>query len=351
MAAAFERARALGAVESPAWPHALHGSWWVHFVRGELPAARSHAEAMLALAERRGDPALRLTGLNATGMTLMMMGELAGARTNLEAALDTHAALDAALPPTRFVQDPEVEACLSLALVTWLAGEPRRARSLAERAVAVAVANRHPLSEVSGLYGAAMLHALAGEFDTVHQLTERLYGVIRDQEVPQERSGFAWLHGRALVALGRVEEGMEEMRAAKRTALELGFRFSLGDFHFHYAEACREGGQHAQADASIDAGLALARDSGEKLMLSAMLRLQAQMQAERGDLAAATRTFDRAIETARAQGAIFHELAALATAQRMGCAEADPDRLARLLAHYDGDASPVIVAARALVHR
>ena len=144
---------------------------------------------------------------------------------------------------------------------------------------------------------------------------------------------------------------MEEMRAAKRTVLELGFRFSLGDFHFHYAEACREGGQHAEADASIDAGLALARDSGEKLMLSAMLRLQAQMQAERGDLAAATRTFDRAIETARAQGAIFHELAALAAAQRMGCAEADPDRLARLLAHYDGDASPVIVAARALVQR
>ena len=40
VAAAFERATALGMVDNPAWPRALHGAWWVHFLRGELPAAR-----------------------------------------------------------------------------------------------------------------------------------------------------------------------------------------------------------------------------------------------------------------------------------------------------------------------
>src|SRR5207344_1116199 len=178
--------------------------------------------------------------------------------------------------------------------------------------------NRHPMSEVAALQGAAMLHALAGEFGTVRALTERLYGVIRDQEVPEGRSGFAWLHGRALVAGGELDEGLEEMRAAARTALGLGMHFSLCEFHVHHAEACREAGQEAEAQASIDAGLALARDGGEQMMLSALLRLQAQTEARQGATATAAAGFARAIGVARQQGAVFHELVALAAAQRAG---------------------------------
>lgn len=349
VAAAFERARAVGAVDSPAWPRALHGSWWVHFMRGELAAARSLAEEMLALVDRSGDPALRLTGLNAMGLTLMMMGDLVDARTHLDAALEAHEALAGTLPPTPFVQDPGAEASLALALVAWLVGEPGRARQLSERAAALAIANHHPLSEVAALWVAAMLHALAGEFETVHELTERVYGVIRDHEVPEGRSGFAWLHGRALVALGQVDEGLAEMRAAARTAAGLGMNFGLCDFHFHHAEACRKAGQEVEARASIDAGLALARDGGEQMMLSPLLRLLAQTQAEQGATAAAAAGFARAIGVARQQGAVFHELVALAAAQSAGSEAADPDRLQQLLSLYDDDASPVIAAARTVV--
>jgi tetratricopeptide (TPR) repeat protein len=349
VAAAFERARAVGAVDSPAWPRALHGSWWVHFTRGELASARSLAEEVLALAERRGDPELRLTGLNAMGFTLMMMGDLADARTHLDAALEAHEALAGTLPLTPFVQDPGVEASSALALVAWLVGEPRRARQLSERAAALAVANRHPLSEVSALWVAAMQHALAGEFETVHELTERLYGVIRDQEVPEDRSGFAWLHGRALVALGRVDEGLVEMRSAMHTTLAVGMRFGLCEFHHYYAQACRAAGEEAEARASIDAGLALAVEGGERMMLSPLLQQLAEVQADRGDTAASAETFARAIETARTQGAVFHELVALASAQRLGCEAADAARLRQLLRLYADDASPVIAAARSLI--
>ncbi|MGA0612820.1 ATP-binding protein [Caldimonas sp. KR1-144] len=347
VAAAFERVLALGESDSAAWPGALHGSWWVRFLRGELPAARALAADMQALAERRAEPALRLSGLNAMGLTLMMMGELDAARTQLEAALDAHRELADRLSAARFVQDLGAETSLALALVTWLAGEPRRARDLSAQAAEIAVANRHPISEVAALYVAAMLHALAGEFETVHALTERVYGVIRDQEVPAARSGFAWLHGRALVAQGRVDEGLDEMRATLRTVQALGMGFGLGDFHFHHAEACRAAGQAAQARASVEAGLAIAQGTGERLMLSPLLCQLAQIQADAGDTAAAAESFARSIRTAREQHAVFHELVALAAAQRAGSQAADPARLRELLARYADDASPVIAAARA----
>jgi hypothetical protein len=91
------------------------------------------------------------------------------------------------------------------------------------------------------------------------------------------------------------------------------------------------------------------QQGGDRMMLSPLLRQQARVLAEAGDAPAATATARRAIQMARKQGALFHELAALATAQRLGCDAAEPARLQQLLALYDEDPSPVVAAARALI--
>ncbi|MGJ3699409.1 ATP-binding protein [Variovorax sp. AFSI2.2] len=344
VAAAFERARAVGAVDCPSWPRALHGCWWVHFARAEFEPARTLATEMLSLAEHNGDHALRITALNAMGLVSMMTGDLVGAEQYLQGALEACAGAEG-LPSTRFVQDPESEATAALALVSWVIGQPATARSLAQRATALAAGGGHPLTEVAALYCAAIVHSLAGEHDTVLALTERLYEVIQEETVPESRSNFAWLHGRALVSLGRVDEGLAEMRAAARTGEQLGMRTGLASFHFHHAEACREAGRHADARASVEAGLALA-EGAERMLLSPLLLQQAVMEAEAGDGAAAAAALARSIAVARSQGAAFHELTALATAQRMGSGSADPERLRELLSFYENDASPVIAAAR-----
>ncbi|HSW23011.1 MAG TPA: AAA family ATPase, partial [Burkholderiaceae bacterium] len=167
VAAAFERARALGPLDTPAWPRVLHGAWWVHYARGEFAAARELAAQMLDLGHQDGNAAVRLTALNALGFVEMAAGKLPAARDDLEAALEMHTALADVLPPTQFVQDPGVEARAALALVCWMMGEPAQARALARRAVDLAVANRHPVSLITALTCAAIMHSYAGEFDTV----------------------------------------------------------------------------------------------------------------------------------------------------------------------------------------
>ncbi|MDC6166618.1 AAA family ATPase [Paucibacter sp. XJ19-41] len=347
--AAFERARALGPTQGPGWQRTLQGCWWVHFARAEFAQARTLAAEMQALATQRADPALRLAGLNAMGIVQLCMGEFDAARAQLESAIDAHASLPAGLTPTNFVQDPGVEAVWALVLVYWITGQPGRARQLAERAVAQAAASHHPLSEAMALYAAAILHSLAEEFETAYALTERLYALVRDQSLPEARSGFAWLHGHALVALGRDDEGLDEMRAAARHARQLGMLTGLGGFHYHYAQACRLIGLQDEAQASVVQGLAHAEAVGEQTVLVLLLGLQAEIEMAHGETDAAAASWQRAIATARAQGALFHELQVLASAQAHAAPAADPERLRKLLAVYDLDASPVVARARALL--
>jgi DNA-binding winged helix-turn-helix (wHTH) protein len=346
VATAFARARALGPVEGPAWSRVLHGAWWVHYARAEFGAARELAAEMLRLGHQASDPSVRLTALNALGLVQMASGELAGARDDLQAAIEIHAALADVLPPSQFVQDPGVEARAAGALLGWMMGEPAAARLQAQRAIELAAANRHPVSLVTALTCAAILHSYAGEFDAVRALTERLQAVASEQSLPPTQGDGEWLHGRALVENGQVEAGLAEMRAAARSVEATGMRLGVIGFHYQHAEACRVAGRHEEARASIAAGLRLVEASGAQQMLSPLLRLQGQDCAEAGDTAGAQAALGRAVEVARSQGAGFFELAALAAARRACPAAAAAARLEALLRRYDGDPSPVVLAAR-----
>lgn len=194
----------------------------------------------------------------------------------------------------------------------------------------------------------AILHSFAREFDTVYDITERLYAVIRDHGLPTGRSDFAWLHGRALVARGQVDEGLREMREAAESAERLGMRFGLCGYHHHHVQACLEAGQVRQARESAEAGIALAVRFGGSMVLPGLLAQQAEFLAAAGEGEAATEAFRAAIETARATGSAFFELVAQAAAQQRRNPAGDPARLRELLALYDGDPSPRIAEFRGL---
>jgi hypothetical protein len=265
----------------------------------------------------------------------------------LEAALAIHANEGMDLPPAQFVQDPGVEAMCALALVLWVGGEPRRARESVRRAAELAAASRHALSEVTALSTGAILHALAREFDEVFELTQRLYAVTQEHSLPTTQSDSGWLHGRALVARGQVDEGLLLMREAARSAEGSGMRFGLCGYHTHHVSACLAVGLVEEARASVDAGIALAERIGGHLVLPALLRQRAEMLARDGDQQTAEAVLGRAIALARATGAAYFELLALATARRLGSPLANPTRLAELLALYEGDPAPHLDEARA----
>ena len=110
----------------------------------------------------------------------MLIGDVAGARTEFEAAQELHAREGLRLPPSQFVQDPGVEVASALAPGLLARGRAAARTRVGQHATARAASNRHALSETTALSAQAIVHALAREFDAVYEITERLYAVIRE---------------------------------------------------------------------------------------------------------------------------------------------------------------------------
>lgn len=306
VAAAFERACALcgQAGGSPARARALHGLWWVNYVRGDLARARDLAQHMLDQAG--GEPGLQLAGTSAMGITLAATGQFHPARQHLEAVLDLYARSGGTLPPGTFVQDPAVEARGYLALVLWWMGEAGAARRLAAEAIDLATAIRHPVSLLIALHLAAAMHYFAGELEHALALTERLHEVIRTHGLPADRGAFSWLHGHLVAALGNVDAGLAEIRAAEESCLRLGMRIGLSACKLHHAEACRDAGRVDEGLAAADQGLALAQAGLEHFVLAPLHRVKAELLHARGDRPGAEAHLQAALDIAQAQGARFH---------------------------------------------
>ena len=311
---AFDRAAALAA-DAPPGPvraRALHAHWWIAFARGELAEAGRRARLMQ---ERAGDdPLLRVASGSALGLTAALSGEFASARRHLEDVVAALATPDTALPFGSFVHDPGVEARGYLALVHWWCGDAAAARRLADAAIDRAAALRHPISLLVALNLAAALHYFADEWRPALAMTERVFEVIEEYGLSRAPGSFAWLHGHLVAALGRAEDGLAEIRRAEASCRALGLLVGLTGCKLHLAEACRDAGLPDEALQAADDGLALAEASGERFLVSPLLRVRAGLLAARGDAAGAAAARAAALATARAQGASFHAARAEAAA-------------------------------------
>lgn len=311
-AAAFERARELSERLPLGLSHAraLRGLWWVTFGRGDLAGARSLATRLLEIAESSGDASLRVAGRSGLGMTLAHAGQVRAARQLLEEALRLYRDPATRLSPDLFVQDPGVEAMCYLAVLCWWMGEQGQSRRHMAQAHAAAQASRHPPTIAIALHIGSVLDSLARQYEQVLEGTRRIHRLVDRHWLAGGPSAHGWISGRALVGLGRTEEGLAQMREAARRCEESGLRVGLVGFHQMYADACISLGRAQEALAAVDRGLALMEERGERCVLSPLSRMKGQLLLAQGDPQAA-RWLDQAVEAARERGALNHEMDAL----------------------------------------
>ncbi|TFZ05966.1 transcriptional regulator [Ramlibacter henchirensis] len=311
-AAAFERARELSdrLPLGPSHARALRGLWWVTFARGDLGGARTLATRLMDIAESSGDTSLRVAGRTGLGMTLAHAGEVVQARKLLEEALRLYEDAATRLAPDLFVHDPGVEGMCYLAVLCWWMGEQGQARRHIARALEAAQASRHPATIAISLHIGSVLHSMAREYPLVLEDSESISRLVDTHWLAGGPSAQGWIFGRALVGLGRAEEGLEHMRQAARRCEESGLRVGLVGFHQTYADACISLGRPEEALAAVDRGLALMEDRGERCVLSPLSRMKGQLLLERADPQAA-RWLDQAVDAARERGALNHEMDAL----------------------------------------
>jgi predicted ATPase len=247
---------------------ALLGLRGFYMVRGELQTAYKLAEQSLSLARKMQQILHLLLSYNALGETLSSLGDLISARTHLEEALT----LDA-----RRYLPVRVSSLSLLAGALWALGYPDQARKRIQESLSLAREQENPYSEVVALLGAASLHLSSREWQPAYERAEAAMKITAEQGFTDFYAQAVIRHGRALVELGRQEEGIAEIRTGLAAYLATGAELARPYFLALLAGAYNTAGQAEKGLSILPEALDAAHKTGQLVQEAWLYWLKGQL--------------------------------------------------------------------------
>ena len=180
---AFSRARELaGGIDDPMQRFSTYYGLWVGgYTRGEKLTMHEAAEALLTEAESRPDSAEAGIAHRIYGTTCWVTtGDVATARKHFEKAVPLYGPERDRELAYRFAQDIGVAAKIYLSLVLWVLGEPDRARSVMNEALALAAETKHVPTLVYAHFHAAVFEMIRLDPGAVRRHAEASLALARE---------------------------------------------------------------------------------------------------------------------------------------------------------------------------
>jgi DNA-binding winged helix-turn-helix (wHTH) protein/predicted ATPase len=295
---------------------ALWGQWLFRWGRSELSDAWRLCRRLLALAERSGDPGLKLQAHHAAWATSFGRGELAEVRAHAEAGLALYdAKMHQAMASSYGNHDAGACARSFTALSLALAGEEQRARATADSSLSVARGLNHPFSMALALYYASAVAQFLGDVALAARHAEAGRQLAMEHDLALLKAWSTGVTGwcaaengdpnRGIVLLTEAITALEATQSRQFKSYLLGL---LADVHIK-AE------RPADAMKAVKDGIALAEAGGERFYSAELHRLHGELLARPpyGQKRKAEMSFRVAIEIAKQQGAAALEYKANAS--------------------------------------
>lgn len=200
----------------------FYGLWSFFHVRGAHARARVLAERWLQQAKAQPDIGPLLTGQRALGVTLLHMGELAAARTHLQACIQLYQPGRHGALVLRYGADPGAAAQILLAWTLWLLGEPDAAKECGQQALQRARSIAHPFTLAFVHVHAAMLHLFADEVVAARTETDSALRVCQENEYPFWQTVTLVLDGYLRFCGGEIEDSIGQMERALHSYANMG---------------------------------------------------------------------------------------------------------------------------------
>jgi tetratricopeptide (TPR) repeat protein len=311
---AFARAResAAGDKEASARLAADWGLWVGSIIRGELSAARAHAEAFLSDLEARPDSPEGGVAHRVMGVTHWFAGEYREAQDHLERALELFQSERDDELAFRFGHDTGVAVMHYLALALWPLGEVERAIPLVRIAEARVVRLTHVGTRAYGKKYAAMFELMRGDLSRVAPNAVELARLAREHELPFWGAFGVFLEGAARAESGTAGGGLEAMRRGAELLRDQNVLIFDGLLKTALAEAEARAGDVDGAIALLDDALATCDRTGYRSFEAELHRARGEMLAKRDSAnpIPAEHAFHTAIAIAKRQGTRSFELRA-----------------------------------------
>jgi class 3 adenylate cyclase/tetratricopeptide (TPR) repeat protein len=207
----YARARELCAqIHDPALAfRALYGQWVVCHWKLELDKALELADELLAAAEDAKDPAMLLAGNHARGTILLQLGELVSANEHLEKAL---AVFDLRQPLSAQLEAQRVASFFYLYFGVYYLGYPDRASAISREMLAVAQRSSAPSILAQASCYAALNNLIGGNTTVAQKHAKEAMARTEEMGLASLSALATNVNGAALIAQGRYEEGIAELR-------------------------------------------------------------------------------------------------------------------------------------------
>jgi hypothetical protein len=286
---------------------ALQGvfSYWVG--RPDHARARPIGDALVALADEVGSPAMAFSARAWRGATAYMAGQRPLAAADFAVALEIY---DPARNPLDML-DPGLTAMVFSALTDWDFGHEESALDQAAAACEIA-AGRHPFTVAYVNAHVAKLHARRGDAEAAALFATRAATVAEEHGLRQLAHQAGWVAGWAHALEGRLEEGANEIEAAIE-----GLSRSSSMADASHAMVTLVEVRHAMGDDA--AALTVAAQAEEFMATTDERAHEAELHRligvlmARSDPVAAEEQLNKAVEVARAQGVVPYERGAEAS--------------------------------------
>jgi predicted ATPase len=282
-----------------------------YYVAAEYQKARELAEENLSVAEGAGNPLQIATCLWNLGFISFSMGEFKTAHDLFEQVLEFY---EPQAHHQAFIlqsgKDAGLGAMAHDASCLWVLGYPDRALKRSQEALALAYEFNHPFTLAEGIcFAGCYFNAMRRDATTLKEGAEVLIR-LADEQVRGWMGNGECLLGEALIRLGQVEEGMEQILKGleKMASIELRL-YSTGALSA-LALGQAKVGRPEEGRATLEKTLAQVEETGERYWEAEIHRLRAEFHLMLGDEREAEASLEKAIEVARRQSGKSLELRA-----------------------------------------
>jgi DNA-binding SARP family transcriptional activator len=304
----FLKAEALcGALgDSPELVQVEFGLLSVSLVRGRHREARAHADRLLQIAERTGEPSHMVAAHDGVGVVAFHQGQFEDSRKHLELALNNEDGLYDPWLVSWFAYHPVVMTTTFLSTTLWIIGEQERAMELSRYSVEFAKPYGQSMWIMHSIHFIAWLEVVAHD-----PVAAR--GPTKDALEFSHRSGFPFYQAMSRVLQGWVDAASGDPEGGAREivegleAMQAGGAGFLQSYYLSFlAEAQLGMAKPDEALATIDRAIAFVELSDERFYeaelhrLRGMILLALDAQSRREE---AVQELNIAVQIAERQGA------------------------------------------------
>ena len=279
-----------------------------HLRSGDFRMALQYAKRSSEIANKLGDVGTTAMAHALMGISLHVMGDLSGARRELEAALEP----GRGSPTNRTIYfgfDHDSWAGIALTTTLWLQGYPAQALVRCRQAIEDAERMHHPVS-LAIVLNAIFVMLWIGDFDTVEQHLEWFMSRAVSQSFGPYLDVGQAVRGELAIRRGDATAGVEKLRDCLEKLHAARYERFTTRAHIVVAHGLAESGRFAEGLTLVDETVRLVEEKGDATYLPELLRLKGRilLTMPKPGIEDAEMYFMQSLELSRAHGSRAWEL-------------------------------------------